>query len=65
MGDLSVRVSFGVVIRIALALLLWTSFTDLFVKLIFPKERKVVPGTLCLVAILSTFRTVANVIKDA
>lgn len=42
-GDLSVRVCFGVVTTLAVQLLFGTSFFDRFVKAIFPKERQIVP----------------------
>lgn len=43
LGDLRVRVWFGVVKNLAVSVLLGTSFIDRFVTGIFPPERKVVP----------------------
>ena len=55
MGDLKVRVWFGVVENLAVPVLLGTSYIDRFVQGIFPQERKVVPNDSRPVAILSSF----------
>ena len=54
LGDLKVRVWFGVIEELAVPVLLGTSFADRFIQGIFPQERKVVPNDSGPVAILST-----------
>lgn len=63
--SLFVRLCSGVTTRVAVALLLWTSFLGCFSKASFPSERNVVPDNSRPVSMPDTFRTAANVIGDA
>lgn len=64
-GDLFVRIWVAVVTRLAVSVLLETSFVDHVIKESFPRERNVVLDNSCPVAILSTFKMAENVIKEA
>lgn len=60
LGDLRVRVCFGVVPNLVVDFLLGTSFSDRFIRGIFPSERKIVPWHSHPVTILASQRPSAT-----
>lgn len=55
-GDMKVKLCFGVIDGLAVAVILERSFIDRFIRAIFPSKRKIVPFNSQEIAILTTLR---------